>query len=156
MPPRSDLRWQSIKSKVKNVAKWVETFTSNRGAPHCKLDIRIARVAARVLSVLAVLVYTAFATATLAFGQTATVAGFAFGGDFSTAKERFPVAYNAINGLAANDASGIQALSRKVVQIARATKTGGGHIKHRHPRQSKGFGPGFRCCVSADRGNNFS
>ena len=86
---------------------------------------RIACVAARVLSVLVVMAYTAFATANLAFGQTATVAGFAFGGDFSTAKERFPVAFNAINRLAANDASGIQSFSRKVVQIARATKTGG-------------------------------
>ena len=44
MPPRSDLRWQSIKSKVKNVTKWVETFTSNRGAPQCKLDISIERL----------------------------------------------------------------------------------------------------------------
>lgn len=86
---------------------------------------RIACVTARILSVLVVMAYTAFATANLAFGQTATVAGFAFGGDFSTAKERFPVAFNAINRLAANDASGIQSFSRKVVQIARATKTGG-------------------------------
>lgn len=78
-----------------------------------------------IIGALALLACAVFANAGIAHGQTATVAGFAFGGDFSTAKERFPVAYNAINGLAAADASGIQAFSRKVVQVASATKTAG-------------------------------
>ncbi len=44
IPPRSDTRWQSIKSKVESVAKGVETFASKRGPSQFKLDIRIERL----------------------------------------------------------------------------------------------------------------
>lgn len=56
------------------------------------------------------------------YGQTVTVAGFAFGGDHASAKQQFPLSWAAIEHLNMGNLKGSHALTRKVTQLAEATK----------------------------------
>lgn len=70
-----------------------------------------------VLGTVALLMFT-----NTVHGQTVTVAGFAYGGEFASASQRFPLAASAIDKYKFEDQSGTHALSRKVVQLAQNVK----------------------------------